>query len=263
MRVTILAKKAHDISDGMKAVFEERGHLVTIRRQRDLTIDRRFLDTDLVVLKSKRLCFLYAGLYARSRGIRVVPDPEVAYRVRDRILCHDSMRRAGVPVPAYYLGYPAVLARTLPPEAYPLVSKGRMEASSTSVLMIDGPEALLEHSADRPVYLQRFISGEHFLVNFVESAARVFRKEMVGTRRIALREIAMTAGVADVLTRFRLGTGLAVGDLDLVRESESGTYWSVDPGSFPSFELWPDAAPLLVDAILREAARPVCPLLSR
>ena len=80
----------------------------------------------------------------------------------------------------------------------------------------------------------------------------MFKKEKSVRKCYNMQEVIVPNEVVEMVRAYRNVTQLPLGKLDLVRETSSNTYWSVDPGTFPGFINWPDAASLLVNMFLEE-----------
>ncbi|MHA1731976.1 MAG: ATP-grasp domain-containing protein [Promethearchaeota archaeon] len=252
MRVGILAKKKKGICVELREEFERRGHTAKVMRNEEISVDQGLLEYDLLVLKSKKLVLLYAGVYASVHGIPVVPDPWVCAEIRNRIRCQYLVEKAGLPAPYFYFGKPEVLARGIPREEFArgLVLKHQYGSGAKSIPVVRSPRDLEGIPPDDVLYLQEFIEGEHYLVDFIEDDVRTFRKKYSPNKISVEGEVETPEVVRETVRSWRAVTEMPVGDLDLVKD-DNGVYWVVDPGSFPSYEGWPDAVPKLVDLFLR------------
>lgn len=256
MHVAILQKKTTGFLEAFTPLVEARGHAVTYFGLDDLVIDDRFTKFDLVILKSTKLYFVYAGWYAAEHGIRVVPDPEVAHCVSTRICYPFLARRAGIPTPKFYMGFPDALAAQLQPDQFPLVVKGIVGSASKGVHMLHGV-ADLPRAGPRFLYLEEYLEGQHLLVYFIQDQIRAFEKEPWVNEHHPVRPVAVTPAVRDAVRRWRAETGLRFGHLDFIRPSgtiaatrETGAVVLIDPGVFPQFTHWAEAPTLLCDLLL-------------
>jgi hypothetical protein len=254
MRIAVLTKRRTGLSAVLEACAAREGHDVTLLDLPNLVVDDTLGAFDLVVVKSKQLYFLYAGFHAQALGVTVVPDPSICKQVSTRIERPFLARRAGIAIPRFYFASPQAAREQLSEAAFPLVRKPMVGSGSAGVSMV-ASKAQLPHTADRHLYLERFVPGRHLLVYFIADEVRTYQKQPFVSGREPVVPLPAEADVAAVVERWKRVTGLGFGHLDLVRDERTGGLVMVDAGAFPQFRHWPGAAERVSAMILAHLPR--------
>ncbi|GAB4328096.1 MAG: hypothetical protein Kow0069_35210 [Promethearchaeota archaeon] len=257
MRVLVFSKRSGGLAGRLASELRARGCGVDVVGLRSLAVDDRLGAYDVVVLKSKHLFFIYGALLALDAGAAVVPDPELARVVHNRLEFPRLAAAAGIRTPRHVVGFPAALKRALGPDRFPMVVKGIVGGHARGVRVLRSPADLPDEpdAGERFVYLEEHVEGEHLLVYFVEEDVRAFLKPPFGSEHADAREVAVEPDVEAAVAAWKRATGLEFGHLDLVRERCTGELVLVDPGAFPQFVHWPGVERRLAYLILRAAAR--------
>jgi len=253
MRIALLTKRRTGLCEVLCAHAERAGHDVTPFDLATLVVDDTLATFDLVVLKSKQLYFLYAGLHARTLGVTVVPDPQTSRAVTTRIEMPLVAARAGIATPRFYFASPHAIRERLPASAFPLVRKRIVGSGSAGVELVASKLELPE-TRDRHLYLEELVRGQHLLVYFIGDDVRVYAKQPFVSGREPVTPVALADDVAAAVHRWRRTTGLAFGHLDFVRDERTQALMLVDAGPFPQFRHWQGAAER-VSAIVLGALR--------
>ncbi len=250
MKIAVMTKKRWGFFEKFERILKGKGHTVQALDLSNLVIDQRFLEYDLVVLKSKQLFFLYAGFYAKSHGIPVIPDPEMCQKISNRLEFPFVARKAGISTPNFYVGFPDTLEHQLSEDHFPLVLKRIVGTGSKGVEMVSSMDELTFND-NRFLYLEEYISGQHLLVFFIDEEIAVFEKEPFVNEHHPVKLLPLDSDIEDTVRRWRKETGLRFGHLDLIRECGTGGLVLVDPGAFPQFLHW-KGAPEMVARICLE-----------
>ena len=254
MRIALLTKRHTGLCAVLAARAQGAGHEVTSFDLATLVVDDTLAAFDLVVLKSKQLYFLYAGLHAKALGATVVPDPEVSRTVTTRIEMPFIAARAHIATPRFWFASPDAIRERLPASDFPLVRKHIVGSGSTGVELVP-LKSDLPRTSDQHLYLEQFVRGQHLLVYFIEDDTRVYEKRPFVSGREPVRRVGVAADVAAAVERWRRTTGLAFGHLDFVRDERTQALMLVDAGPFPQFRHWQGAAER-VSRIVLDALQP-------
>ncbi|MCX5814500.1 MAG: ATP-grasp domain-containing protein [Proteobacteria bacterium] len=238
-KIALLAEKNNEFTKGLVCVMKERAYEVQV-------FNGDFLEAtslelfDLVVLKTKKPKFLNAGYRAKSHGAKVIPDPLVAEAIRIRPLCDQLMERAKILHPKSTYNLKGNLARyqdfPLPFIVKPIASSG----GKNLTLIQDWSEFhKLADDPGRPIYIQQFINGRHYRVDFIGDDIFCFEKDPNVGDDVNMRPASVWEELVQVVGAFKKATGIEWGDLDLVVDKH-GQIFSVDPGCFPSFKKVPE-----------------------
>jgi len=240
MKIAVYTKKEIGFFENFRADLENRGHDVFPINLTNLSVDESIGEFDLVILKSKKLFFIYAGYLAESMCIPVIPSPDITRQVSNRIQFPFIARRGGIRTPNFYLGFPETIRKTLSEADFPMMLKGIVGTGSRGIELIKSIDEIAELNK-RFLYLEQYISGRHLLCYFIEDDIMVFEKEPFKNEHYPVRSGSLDGDIADAVRRWRDTTGLQFGHLDLVREDGTGELILVDPGAFPQFTHWPGA----------------------
>lgn len=251
MKIAVMTKKRWGFFEKFESILKGEGHTVEAIDLSNLVVDDRFLEYDLVVLKSKQLFFLYAGFYAKSHGIPVIPDPEICRKISNRIEFPFIARKARISTPDFYMGFPETLKRQLSEDYFPLVLKGIVGTGSKGVKMVGSMDEL-SFTGNRFLYLEEYIQGQHLLVFFIDEEITVFEKEPFVNEHHPVKVLPLDRDIKDTVGRWRNETGLRFGHLDLIRESGTGKMVLVDPGAFPQFLHWKGAPEMIARICLED-----------
>lgn len=212
------------------------------------TVDHTILDYDILILKSKMPIFLCAGFLAKFHGKKVVPDPLVAHRLRNRWEAEIWLRRMGIKVPPAMVAHRDILEKECEEAFFPAIAKPIMGSMSQGVNIIQERSNLKDLVGKGPFYLQKKVEGIHYEVDFILDTIYMMEKDAMvhQTRGAPLDTI--PEKVKDIVRTYRKETGLMIGDMDVVLGDE---VWVVDPGTFPSFSGIEEAGTLAGEALLR------------
>ncbi len=235
MRIGLLAEKKNDFIRSLAKDIVQRGHSLQI-------LDGPFLEVatfdgfDLLLLKTKSAKFLAAAYRAKSRGVTVIPDPAIAEKLRNRRLCDHFLDEAGIRrVPSAYDLRENLIAGhydyLLPGVAKPLLSSG-----GKGLRMVWKWSDLAGYGSDpyTPIYVQKFIAGKHYRIDFIGDDVYLFEKIPVVGDDPNPRHVAITHEFVQVVRSFKTKAQIEWGDLDVVVDRK-GQIFQVDPGTFPSF----------------------------
>jgi hypothetical protein len=249
MRVAVLTKRRTGFCAVLEAYAASRGHEVALIDLDGLVVDDALGEFDLVVIKSKQLYFLYAGLHAQALGVAVVPDPGICRQVSTRIERPFLVQRAGIASPRFFFATADALRKGLAETEFPLVRKRIVGSGSVGVELIPSM-AELPPTTDRHLYLEQFVRGRHLLVYFIEDDVRVYEKQPFVSGREPVVPMPVDADLAAAVDRWKRATGLAFGHIDFVRDERTEVLMLVDAGPFPQFRHWPGAAERISAMIL-------------
>ena len=255
MKIAMTTKRLPGFCNDFEQFVEARGHQVQFVKMDSLCLgdnnknkNNKILSTDLFVLKSKHLFFIYAGLQAKAQGIPVIPDPHTSFLIRNRLEFPLLARRANIETSRCFFGHYDEVKKRLTPEHFPLLLKTMVGSGSDGIRIINSVEELPETTF---LYLEHLYRGEHMLVYFIENEIRVFRKKPFVGEQSPVEALPLSDDVASLVKGWQKSTGLAFGDLDLIRTEEDNRLVLVDPGTFPQFSHWEGAVELVSESILK------------
>ncbi len=246
MNIAVYTKKEKGFFEHFRADLEKKDHHVIPINLLSLTVDDKIRKYDLVILKSKKLFFIYAGYLAQSMGIPVIPEPDITHKVSNRIQFPFIARIAGIRTPNFYMGFPETIRKTLSETDFPLMLKGIVGTGSRDIKFLRSIDEIAGMNK-RFYYLEQYISGLHLICYFIENDIMVFEKEPFKNEHFPVRFNSPEKDISDAVKRWRDATGLQFGHLDLVRENSTGELVLVDPGAFPQFTHWPGAPERIAD----------------
>ncbi len=239
MKIGILSKRKENLTGKLKKYFENKNLEVKIYTLENLNINDSLLENDFFILKSKKLFFLYAGYYIEANNIPVIPNPNFTYMQKNRIESHFLMKRAGLNVPDIFMGTPETLKKSFQTRDFPLILKPIMGSGSKGILKINTIEDL-NFNQDLPLYLEKYIKGEHYIVYFIGNEVCTLIKPPLSNEHVDMEKINNPDDILKVIEKWRkyLDDNALFGHLDMIRERETEELYIVDPGSFPEFSNW-------------------------
>jgi hypothetical protein len=240
VKIGILSKREGMFTGKMKNFFENNmGYKVKIYTLNNLCINETLFENNFYVLKSKSILFIYAANYIKANGITVFPDPDISYKLKNRIEAHYLLKKAGLKVPDFFLGTNNALKNNLRVEDFPLILKPMMGSGSKGVKIIDSKNNL-KSNIEEILYLEKFIKGTHYNVYFIGESVCTLIKPPLVNEHADMEHIETPADIENVVEIWKryLTDKLLFGHLDIVREEVSNDLYIVDPGSFPEFSNW-------------------------
>ncbi|GAB4329571.1 MAG: hypothetical protein Kow0069_37070 [Promethearchaeota archaeon] len=264
VKITILCRPGDPIAERLENELELRGHSAASLDPVEVPFDKRLLKSDLLVLAGPPdLPGVYAGLFARANGVRVVPDPELLFRLGDAVERQELVRACKLKAPKALFGFPDVLQEYLEKRRwlFPFIVKADSGPRHLHGTVVRTPKDLKRLPPAEPVYVEQFVHGRSFEVYFVGEFVRMFKKprlvlheplEVRSRRTRELREVNVPVQVHRVVSDWRAFAGLQLGKLDLVLGDVDGKYYVVGAQAFPEFRGWPGAEKLVAQALLKE-----------
>ena len=252
MRIGILSKREGNFTGKLRFYLQSKGHEVRIYTLKNLIINQELLDNDFFILKSKQLFFLYAGYFIESNNLPIYPNPEMAFKHKNRIEAYFLVKKAGLISPNIYLGTKPVLAKNLSYNSGSYIQKPIMSSGSKGVKIITESDDI-ESENDEIVYLEDFIIGTHYLAYFINEDILVCEKEPLANEHAPVKEIELTNNLKSLIIKWKNEYGLLFGHLDLIKEKNTDKIYIVDVGCFPEFSHWKnnnDAINSVGDSIL-------------
>ena len=142
-------------------------------------------------------------------------------------------------VPQFFLGTPDTLKNQLDIEDFPLILKPMMGSGSRGIRIIDSKNKL-NSGIDEILYLEKFITGEHYNVYFIGDDICTSKKPPLVNEHAGMDHIQTPDDIKDIINKWKryLKDKILFGHLDIVREEGSNDLYIVDPGSFPEFSNW-------------------------
>ena len=254
MKIGILSKRTTNLTGNMAKFLENGGHKTKIYLLENFSIDESLFENDYYILKSKKLIYLYAGLYLKENNIPVYPDPELTYKHKNRIEAHFLIKKAGLLCPDYIYGSLQTLKERLKINEYPLIRKPIMGSGSRGVKKINNSEDL-EADKNKLLYLEKYIKGTHYLVYFIGDDICTVEKPPLSNEHVDMKEVPTTNEIRKVIEKWKNYNNLVFGHLDIVIETSTKDIYVVDPGTFPEFTNWKhdkDPAPKICKLILEK-----------
>jgi hypothetical protein len=239
MNIGILSKRKTMMANKMKIYFESKGYNVSIYTLENLVINDTLLNQDFYILKSKSLFFLYAGYFLEANNIPIVPNPNISFMQKNRILSHFLMKKIGLLTPEIYLGTANTMKNQLELQDFPFILKPIMGSGSKGVRIIKSYKDLISNNR-AIIYLEKFIKGVHYNVYFIDEVICTLIKPPLAHEHVNMKKIETPEDIKDLINKWRdhFNGDLLFGHLDLVREELSNKLYVVDPGSFPEFTNW-------------------------
>ena len=232
--------------------LESKGHVVEIYTLKNLIINQELLRNDLYILKSKQLFFLYAGYFIESHNLPIYPSARIAFKSKNRIEAYFLIKQSGLLSPNIFLGTKDVLKKNLSYHDGPFIQKPIMSSGSKGIKIINKSDDI-ESEEDEILYIEKFVTGTHYLAYFIHDEIIVFEKEPLANEHAPVKETALTKELQKIIFKWKNDNGLFFGHLDLVKEKNTNKIYIVDTGCFPEFSHWKngtDAVKSIGDLIL-------------
>lgn len=171
--IKMLLESENEFSKNLRKDIRGMGHKVETVLLEELVIDERILDHDCLLLLSPHLFFIYAGLYAGSRGINVIPDPDVFRRMSNRTELPFMARKANIGTSRTFMGFPDALGRQLHPDDFPLLSRPIVGSVSDRNARL-GSAKDLSGREDRFLILEKVTAGRPVRIIYVGDSVYVY-----------------------------------------------------------------------------------------
>ena len=237
MKIGILSKRTGNFTGKVKRYLEKSGHQVRIYTATNLCINESLLKNDFYILKSKHMIYLYAGHYLEANMIPVIPNTNNSYIHKDRIESYFALKRIGLLVPSTYMGYINTLKNQLQNSYFPLISKPIFGSGSRGVRIFNSIKDF-DPEDDEPLYLEKYIEGNHYLAYFIENNFCICEKQPLANEHGEITVIESDIEIEKCLMSWKQEYRLLFGHLDLVREKKTNRLYVVDAGTFPEFSNW-------------------------
>jgi len=251
VRWLILSRSGNSFVDSLAERIRTEGYHVKLQHKDEL-IDRSVPENDVVVLKSRLIPFLYAGFRAQLAGKVVIPDPLTAYRLRNRWEAELYLREMGIRTPPAVMGFWRSLKKELDASFFPAVRKPLMGSKNMGIELVGSPEELERVSENELLYLQKYVEGEHFQIDFIANEIYMRPKKPLHFAALGGPISKVPSDIGKMVRRYRDHIGSPIGDMDVVVGDE---LWVVDPGLFPRFEYLEDAGMIVGSLLIREVER--------
>ena len=241
MKIGILSKRTGFFTEKLKDYFENKGHNVKVYTKENLCINKTLLENDLYVMKSKdQIPFVYAGYYAEVNGIPVIPNTEISYKHKNRLEAHLLIKNAGLLSPPYYYGTIESLKNNLKDKDFPLILKPINSSGSVGIKIINSINEIDEicAEANEILYLENFINGTHYIVYFIGTEICTLEKVPLENEHSEMTKVDTSEDIKTLIFKWKSKYNLLFGHLDIVKETDSGTLYIVDSGTFPQFVNW-------------------------
>jgi hypothetical protein len=252
LKVAILSKREEMFTGDLSHYLQSKGHIVKIYTSKNLIINQKLLKNDLFILKTKQLFFLYAGYFIESNNLPIYPSTETAFKNKNRIEAYYLIKQSGLLSPNIYLGKKDILKKNLSYNLGPFIQKPIMSSGSKGIKIIYKFDDI-EAEEEEIVYIEKFISGTHYLAYFIKDKILVYEKEPLANEHAPVKETELTKDLQKIILKWKNDYGLNFGHLDLVKEENTNKIYIVDTGCFPEFSHWKngtDAAKSIGDLIL-------------
>jgi len=237
MNIGILSKRTGFFTGKLKTFYENKGHNIKIYTKENLCINESLLENDFYILKSKTIFFVYAGFYAESNNIPVIPKSNISYKHKNRLEANYLIKNAGLLYPDYYYGTLGALKSNLKDHDFLLISKPIMGSGSRGVKKIERIEDL-DAKDNELLYCEKFIEGIHYLAYFIENEICVLEKPPLSNEHVPMKKVSLLEDIKQVVFKWKNCYNILFGHLDIIRENETNNLYVVDPGSFPEFSNW-------------------------
>jgi len=221
----------------MNNYYQNKGFSVKVYTQKNLSINDTLVENDFFILKTKKLQFLYAGYFLESKGIPVIPNTNISFKCKNRIEASFLLKNLSFNVPQILLGSYEALQKNLDKLSFPLISKPIMGSGSRGVKLINSFHDI-KRDFNKIFYLEKFITGIHYLVYFINDRICVGEKIPLVNEHNSVKVIETPSDIRDIIFKWKKAYNLLFGHLDIVRETSSNKLYIVDPGSFPEFSNW-------------------------
>jgi hypothetical protein len=199
-----------------------------------LAVDERLATCEVLLLTSPHLCLLNAGVLARQRGARVLPDPDLLRIVGHKLELHLLLRRLGFRTPEIVMGTPLNVRAHLREEDLPALARS-LRRACVPVAEIDRLDAL---------------EGDDVHVVFPCTAGERYPVFFVGEHCWSESEEEVPSDVEALLVDWRDASASPFGRLDVLRPSGGGPLLVVDADLSPPSNGPTRALEALVAALL-------------
>ena len=263
MKILLLSCRERGSHKMLMAGLRAKGHTVTGTDLANLSIDDSILDNDSLILGDSHLFFTYAGKYARSFGVPVIPDPELVQKLSMRTEFFRIAGRVGIGTPNFYMGHTGTIMSGEGRMDFPLVHKNLAFPHAARLVRSMDDLPVDEH---RFLYLEEFIDGSHLLVYFIDKVGsvgssdpsenylvgeniQVFEKEPFSHEKGPVDPVSADEEVCELVHRWRKATKMNFGALEIVRDRGTNELYLINAVPFPEFTHWPEGLERVVDFI--------------
>lgn len=246
MKILLLSGMEHESHKMLMAGLRAKGHTVTRTALPDLSIDSSILNNDLLILGDSHLFFTYAGHYAISYGIPVIPDPEMAQKLSMRTDLFSLARKNGIRSPNFYMGHTGTVMAQMNLMNLPLVRK-ELVCPHGSTLVRSPDELHME--GHRFLYLEEFIEGRNMLVYFIEEDIRVYEREPFSHEEDPVDSLDADEDVCELVCRWQNATKMNFGTLEVVRDYRKNELYLINAIPFPGFTHWSGGLERIIEFI--------------
>jgi len=255
LRIGILSKRTGYFTGKLKNFFESKGHNTIIYTKENLCLNESMLENDLYILKSKhQIPFVYAGFYAESHGIPVIPNSDISQKHKDRFEAYLLIKNAGLLYPKWYYGTPQTIKKNLKDKDFPLILKPVSGSGSIGVKIIYNFSDIENLNQDI-LYLEKYIEGKHYTVYFIGDKICSMEKIPLTNEHSEMTRRELSKEIKQIIMKWKNQYNLLFGHLDIVVEKKTNKHLVVDTGSFPEFSNWKcggDPVSLIGNLILKE-----------
>jgi len=254
MKIGILSKRKGHFAGEIQKYLEIKGHKVKIFTANNLIVNEMLLNSDLYILKSKHLLYLYAGYFLEANKIQVIPNTNVSYVHKNRVESYFSMKKLGFLCPKIFMGTFKTLKSQLQESNFPLISKPMYGSGSKGVVVYNSLQDF-NVPTENFLYLENFIKGTHYLAYFIENEICICKKRPLSNEHQETELIESDKEIENYLIKWKEKYNLLFGHLDLVRETNTNKLYVVDAGTFPEFSNWKrdsDPTSKICDLILKQ-----------
>lgn len=270
----LLARRTPDVPSRIiidaSAILRGRGHRVTcsIPEEELSSLHGLEPDHDLYLLKSyTELSLSLAGALS-ARGASLMNPYEGCAAARNKIVCYQVLKEAGIPVPRSWTTSNPGLLRELVQQC-PIILKPYMGWRGEGIRIVRH-ERELESLAPftSPVLIQEYIENDGHDLRLYVAGEEVFgiRKSFSSTSYAVDGEpVVVSPEIRDLALRCGRAFGLKLYGLDIIEGANGPSV--VDVNYFPGYKGVPGAAAAVAECIeqhassLREAAQPANQLL--
>ena len=238
MNIGILSKRTGYLTGKLKDFYEGLGHYVKIYTKENLCIDKNLLENDLYILKSKQLIpFIYAGYYAEANNIPVIPDPDISYKHKNRLMAYLLIKNIGLLYPQWFYGSRNTIMNNLSEKDFPLILKPIVGSGSKGIKIINSFNDI-DANDNQILYFERFLEGVHYTVYFIDEEICVMEKIPLKNEHSEMNLRTTTKEMRKLINKWKRSYKLLFGHLDIIKEKYSENLYVVDAGSFPEFNNW-------------------------
>lgn len=206
---------------------------------------------DLYVLKSHTAMWLSLAGILHNQGAQMLNGYAACLAAHDKISAERRLEAAGIPTPQSWVTGDLNLLRAVS-EMHALIVKPYIGGRGVGVVKVDGPDELAAlPTPDQPMLVQEYIPGDELKVAVIGD--RVFGMRKIETDTGSVRvECPISDEVRQIALRCGAVFGLTMYGLDVIEGPDGPVV--IDVNYFPSFKGVPNAAELLAEQILVEAA---------